>query len=572
MRMKKLNYRFASFFTALFLTLFIGCTSANRKPFSSVDAAGSSLVIDYGEILRKVREVIKQPSNIAQVRVSRNVPESALIEYLQYHPDKINAEQSELLKVVAEESITQTDPTKHLRLIPLPGTPGYSDLKVYVSHPYYLKNKLIRESNLVQTWIDFLNQAETKIMLNVFDFDLVEVAGALIEKAKSGVLVTVGIDKGTIKQRPEVSYIYDYLNDNGVKVVAVDSVTLNHQKMAILDWDYPEKAKVLFSSGNLTQSCLGLEGDLKKLPPEVRTQRSVPNANHVMTMNSWLIANLVFNELTKTMDENYQYRGSQYPILGSYQITGPGVNPETLEAYPENSVIVSFSPGGGFKNINKNIISHFIKASDGPIRMIQFAFSSKEVATALLEKAQEQKEKFNFLSIGDTPFAMQEWSQFLSMSGLERSKAVGNNGEFTQSSSLPFRDAVGVSGYKKLRSRIKIAPWYYSAGKVKYDGETYDVNAKIHHKVLSAGSFAILGTSFNFSDNAQKNNEQILVFKSKELVDVVEGMTKWLAEKSNVSVYGEAMRRNRVRKRMPIDPLPVVEAVEDGMAERQESQ
>jgi hypothetical protein len=36
--------------------------------------------------------------------------------------------------------------------------------------------------------------------------------------------------------------------------------------MAAIDWDLPSKAKVLFSSGNLTQSCLNPNGDLAGVP------------------------------------------------------------------------------------------------------------------------------------------------------------------------------------------------------------------------------------------------------------------------------------------------------------------
>lgn len=509
----------------------------------SVDA------VQYDVIFKKTREVLKQSNRKDQVRISKNVSESVLIEYLHQNPEKINADRKELLAIVRKESKVQTDPTKHLRLIPPVGLPGYSDLKIFVSHPYYMGDQLVKESNLVKEWIHFLNQAETRIMLNVFDFDLMEVAIALVVKAKAGVAVTIGIDNETIEERPEVSKIYQYLKKNGVNAVAVNSVNLNHQKMAIIDWDQPAKAKVLFSSGNLTQSCLGFEGDLKEIPKELRPERSVPNANHILTMNSWLIANLAHNELTKTMDEKYKYRGAQYPVLGSYQITGPGVDPQTFEAYPENSVIISFSPGGGNRNINRNIIGHFIKSSNGPIRMIQFAFSSEDVTEALLEKAQHQGEKFNFLSVGDTPFAMQNWSQFLKLSGLKRVKNKAREDEFIQLNDLPFQDVLGKTTYTKLRSKIRIAPPYYSNGKVKINGKFYPVSAKIHHKVLSAGPFSVLGTSFNFSKNAQKNNEQILVFKNKELAMTVDGMTKWLADKSIRSVFEEAGRRNSLVKK-----------------------
>jgi phosphatidylserine/phosphatidylglycerophosphate/cardiolipin synthase-like enzyme len=514
----------------------------------SIECFSKATNVQYDLIFEKTREVLKQSDKSDQIKIAKSVPESAVVEYLQNHPDKLKASAQELIKIVKKESKIQNDPTKHLRLIPPKGMPGYSNLKVFVSHPYYLRKKLVPASNLVQVWSDFLEKAKKKIILNIFDFDLEQVAQILVKKARSGVDVIVGIDAGTIQSRPEVARIRDELVKGRVKVTEVDSVHLDHQKMAAIDWDNPQSAQVLFSSGNLTQSCLGPEGDLKNIPASKRPARSIPNANHVITLDSWLLANLVSNELIKTLDKRYHYRGKEYPQMGSYQITGPGVNPQTFEAYPENSLIISFSPEGGFRKINKNIIGHFIQKSTGPIRMIQFAFSSKDVTEALVGKAQVEGSKFDFMSVGDTPFAMQKWSQFLQMSGIERITNSHKEKEYVESSENTFRDVLGEENFKKLRSHIRTSTQYYSTGKVTIDGKEYEVSAKVHHKILSAAPFAIMGTSFNFSNSAQNNNEQILVFKNAYLVQVIEGMTKWLSEQGTRSVYEEAVRRNKFVK------------------------
>jgi hypothetical protein len=174
--------------------------------------------------------------------------------------------------------------------------------------------------------------------------------------------------------------------------------------------------------------------------------------------------------------------------------------------------------------------------------MIQFAFSAEEVGSAFIEKAQEQKDNFDFMSIGDTPFAMQDWSQFLWMTGVKRTK-VDQQVFFSEVSNPPFQNLMSPAAYKKFRSQIRIAPPEYSQGSVRVQGQSYKVSAKIHHKVLSTGPYAILGTSFNFSKNAQINNEQILVFKDAGLASMVEGMTLWLAKRSQRSVFEESVRR-----------------------------
>jgi hypothetical protein len=76
------------------------------------------------------------------------------------------------------------------------------------------------------------------------------------------------------------------------------------------------------------------------------------------------------------------------------------------------------------------------------------------------------------------------------------------------------------------------------------DGSSRDVSAKIHHKILTIADYAIVGTSFNFSKNAQGNNEQILIFREPDLARRVDGMTKWLAAQSGKTVTQEVERRN----------------------------
>lgn len=62
----------------------------------------------------------------------------------------------------------------------------------------------------------------------------------------------------------EVQKIFTKLKKSGIFIHAVDSVGLNHQKMMSIDWTIPGEGKVVFSSGNLTQSCIGAEGDLQR--------------------------------------------------------------------------------------------------------------------------------------------------------------------------------------------------------------------------------------------------------------------------------------------------------------------
>lgn len=524
-----------------FLLLFlVSCASPNlqRTPGNAPPTSP-----DYPVLFKKTREVM-----IPYDKTWKQIPEHMVVEEFQSRPELLEKAREDLITELTTTVSRDIDPASHVRLMPPPGMPGYSDLQFYVNHPYYLGGKIIKPTNLIKKWVEFINSAEKEIILNVFDFDLSEVADALIAKASQGVLVLVGIDKkSVIDHRPEVKEIHDRLIAGGVKVTAVLPVGLNHQKITAVDWSLPEKAAVLFSSGNLTRSCLEPEGDLKGTVP--LPAESVPNANHFMTMKSWVLANLVHHELIKTLDSAYLLRGRQYPQNGSYQVTGPGVDPQTFDPYPEPSLTISFTPGGGMKSVNKNIISHFVKRETGRIRMLQFAYSSEEVDKALLFRAEQDYQntgKFDFLSVGDTPFAMREWSRFLLMSGMKRIEDPETKKKtYLEDPENPWMKSLGPKLIQDVRKRVYIAPKIYGNNWVKVSGKNIKVNAKIHHKILATENYAIVGTSFNFSEGAESNNEQILVFRDRKLADIVDGMVRFLIKRSPGSVYKEGMRRNR---------------------------
>jgi phosphatidylserine/phosphatidylglycerophosphate/cardiolipin synthase-like enzyme len=530
--------------TKIFVILLLLSACASRHIASSPEGSGEERP-SYTAILKKTREILAPTFD--KKRASKNYSETDLVEYLYAHPEKMSAERSELLAAINVETKNR-DLTKHLRLVPPQGQPGYSDLKFYVSHPYYIDNDLKPADNLVEVWRNFIKKAQKKIILNVFDFDLMIVADDLITLAQKGVDVRVGIDKAVVKARPEVKLVFDKLIAGGVHAVEVASVSLNHQKMVAIDWEDEDLARALFSSGNLTQSCLGPEGDLVSVNKENRPVESVPNANHVLTMKSWIASNIIAHELSKTLGPVLRLRGSEYPMSGAYQVTGPGINPQTLEAYPNPSFILTFSPGGGYRSINQNVLGHLIKKTKGPIRMVQFAFSSIPVAEALLYRANQDlqtEHRFDFAAVGDTPFAMQYWSQFLKISGLKRIENEKGQTRFvTDEDSLWVKD-LSSNDLNILRENIHIAPKFYGLKKMKIGGTAYDVSAKIHHKLMSVGEYAVVGTSFNFSQGAENNNEQILVFHDPMMVKMVNGIARWLIEQSPRSVFEEGTERNK---------------------------
>lgn len=524
-----------------------------------------------------------------------------------------------LTEELANQTSANSPVSKHLRLINPYGPSGYSYQRTYVNHPYYALNargeKILKPaSNLIQQWLDFIRGAKSELMINIYDFDITEVAQAIVDQAKKRpkMKITIGIDAQVSRNKANVEKIIQLLKTrDNITVHTVESVGLNHQKIAVRDWSHPTKAKVLLSSGNLTYSCLHPKGDLydrslKLKYPKFDKKFGLPNANHLITMNSWVFAQLLHHEMTKTLTLGWRGK-KQYPLSGSFQITGPGVNQESLEAYPHPSLVTAFAPNGGASSvaqpsINQHLLVHFIEhvgrqaiedPNAGPVqvRMLQFAFSSEAVVQALFSLAQQQLQQqgqFYFASVGDRLFTLTPKSSFLKMQGLKIiPMAAGSNEYFWDPQNPWFTQfckngqllpttknscpdilswfAMDLAACKipnmeslmgQLAPMIRVAAPQYGTNKVlMVNLQTkqlyeYELSAKIHHKIMALAQgkeeFAVMGSSFNFSKNAEINNEQIVIFKSKDLYQIVNGMTEYLGQmKGSQSVFEQAIMKNK---------------------------
>lgn len=433
------------------------------------------------------------------------------------------------------------DPTEPLVLEWPNGTPGYTNVQLYANHRTYQNGQWTPAADLKKVVIDFIQGAQSKIIMNFYDFDRMEVADELVKKSEEGVDVTVGIDQGVIEERPEVKAVFERLkSQKKIRVHAVKSVGLNHQKIIVRDWDNPKKAKTLFSSGNLTQSCIGPEGDLVDVKPTPRI--SVPNANHIITLDGYLAALTAADNLIKTLDPDYQLEGRQYPLGGAFKIFGPSKSKNAQAPY----LILAFSPKGGLGDINRDITRRLILETRGPIRMLQFAFSSESIGEALIERARletSEGNSFDFKSVGDGPFAVRPWSVFLRLIGYEL-KEEKDFKEYVKSKENPLLKILGKEAYESLVRNIRIAPPVYREHTFKTEEGALKVNAKLHHKAMVSGDFVIAGTSFNFSENANTNNEQFLLFMDPDLAAGMTTVFDGLFMESKLSVEEEISRRN----------------------------
>lgn len=451
-------------------------------------------------------------------------------------------------KALLERFLQRNNPLEPFVLEPAPGKIGFGRLETYLTQPITLRGRLRPADNAEQAIVDFIDGAEDEIRFNVFDFDLDSIADAFIRAHKKGRKVLGGIDKGVIDVRPEVKAVYDKLVAAGIPVAAVDSVGLNHQKLIVRDWSKPTKAATLMSTGNFTKSCLSPGGDLAGT--SFHSPKSVPNSNMLKIIRSDELAAVVHHEITKTVDPNYALRGRDYPISGAYQIFG-----EELVPGKKRWMTVAFTPNGGLEDINQNFIGRVIKSTPGPSYTAQFAWASKKNEAALLEDAVACKKagtRFELHAVGDTPFAMQKWSVFLSIAGY-RLQGEGEKKGYVRipDSENKWLQTLGEKDYAEVLRDLKIAPLRYGNHSVRTPDGAFKLTAKIHLKVFVKGppgeQVGIFG-SFNFSEGAENNQEYIVAIVDDETNEILQATVTSLSDDSPRTIGDEAERRNIARE------------------------
>jgi hypothetical protein len=472
-------------------------------------------------------------------------PDTVTVEAIKVELDKLLADPALIakLKILA-------DPTVAYTIRSYQGKPAISSVETFVNHPtLYVKNgqSVVQPaSNLKQVVIDFIRGSKTEVWANFFDFDLMDVAEEFHQRAKNNVDVHIGIDKGNIETLERVKAVQTYLNGKqlpNLNVKAVASVGLNHMKVLVRDPGTPNAATLILS-GNLTQSCIGPEGDLKDLPVSLRPPESVPNANHAVLVKGQAPAIYARHQLQKVLVQEL-YGQSGFPIGGAYKFYEA---PQGVTArVPEPWMILSFSPNGGMGDINNDILKQVILSTHGPIRFLQFAFSSQMIIDALAtrvknDRANGYKNVADFGGLGDTIFAMRDFSVFLGMAGLQMDTTTKTYSPATNA----LVETLTPQELETIRKQTYIAPANYGEKTMTINGVSYKTSGKIHHKVMVVPdhSLAIAGTSFNFSQNAEGNNEQVAVFKNEKVAAAMTAAIDWLESESKVTVLDLATKRN----------------------------
>jgi len=499
-------------------------------------------------------------------------------------------------KVIEDDGLIKLMKTKGsvsqpLLIVDEKKTIAYDNMSFYANHPYNVKGKdgrvrQVKASDHKQIMIDIVNSAKKgdRLSFNFYDFDLPELADALIAAQKRGVKILGGVDKGVVESKPSANDIYKKLRAAGVPLEMVDSVGLNHQKlMALISKD--GQSKTLMSSGNPTQSCSGAEGDLKEVPPELRPKESIPNPNNMIVIDGDIPAVIATAEIEKNVV--YKMRGQkEFPVSGAYQLQGP-----KRPGYEHQDwMIMAFSPNGGLGDINRDIYTRVFRSASGPIYGAFFSFSSEELGLELTKKIvdeiQLRKKEGRPMTdlvkfVGDTRFAMRDFSILLRLSGYRLVEFDANNpnqlvntGEGPDKDpevfepakkgstikvyvedphdplSKPIRDLLSPEEWADFRQNIRITADWFKETKFEYDGKKLSFETKLHDKmfVFIRDFISNPGSSINFSNAGESNQEQIAIVFSKFIAEHVEGVINFLFDQysgANRSITSEVERRNK---------------------------
>lgn len=440
------------------------------------------------------------------------------------------------------------------------GSPGYTKIEAYFTTPRLIDGKVYPEDNVLEKLKSFISEAKSKIYINIFEFDLMEVADELVKAKNRGVEVNIGIDEEHIHNKENREKVLKKLQDANIDVTLVQTSKLNHQKLAVID-PGTEGAKSWLSSGNWTAGGIHPGGDL--MERGVGLEKSDPNANNVIIVHSKLLSIVVEHELRKTI--NHKLRGVRgdgaYPLSNSWHIKGPG---------DSKYMIISFSPNGGLGDVLSTMLSNLIKYSHGSIEFLHFANTAVEdLQSALLQRAMRDKkygDEFQFRFIGDRKFSLSSGSTALALSGIyfpSYKEVKAGVLEAYKPVSSPWVNAFSKEEFEKIQSSIRIAPIHlFDFQKVTMpDGSIETISRIQHNKLIIAGDASTIGSSLNPSQNSLGNQEQLVILNDSEITAQARAMFDWLyaqTDEKHSLKYQTDERNIRLEKRRNKVPKPKI--------------
>jgi hypothetical protein len=463
------------------------------------------------------------------------------------------------------------DPTEPVSLRTEDGSPGFVVVDVVANTEKVYEDGTRKPAEDIKSrLIEEIKKTKHSIRINIYDIDSMDIAEALVKLAAEGKEVIIGVDKDVPAERPGEVEVAKYLKKESAKYPKikfnklnreevpglhfglVDGVGLDHQKLVVIDAELPGEGLVILMTSNGTQSCMGKEGDAVDIPIEQRPKESIPNANHMIVIRSDILAQIVKHELEKVLVMGL--RGKEFPLRGAFRLYGEGAskaqNPDV-----DPFMMITFSPHHGEKgDIGKYMIERMIDTYCAEnFWAMEYAFSSVPIGNAIqrcVEKLKKEGKWMDFKGVFDGSFAKRNFSVPLAMSGLGL-MGSGDEREFVRIKDSPWRKTFAKKEeFEKFKNGIRIGPWIYATRIIKLaDGTEREITAKIHHKAMGVGVAWVAGSSYNPSEAAGSNNEQIAIFVRVEKINrEMTAIARGLYLQSKMTVEQEVLRWSEVDK------------------------
>ncbi|MDJ0681797.1 MAG: phospholipase D-like domain-containing protein [Xenococcaceae cyanobacterium MO_167.B52] len=409
----------------------------------------------------------------------------------------------------------QKDPAQDYNL------PQDSDIQVFLNHrntaekQYTDSYRKIQRpgDNLEAVIIEAINSAEVSIDIAVQEFQLSEIALALSKKKQQGVKIRIIIDNNysrswsdytqqeieglPARERDRYKQYFQLidLNQDGnlskqeianrdalvilknANIPLIDDTAdgskgsgLMHHKFIIVD-----RKEIITGSANFTLS--GIHGDFSN-------PKTKGNVNNLLKINNAELAQLFTEEFDYMWGDGVA--GSQNSKFG---LDKTWRSPQTI-SWNNTTVTVQFSPTSKKKDwqlSTNGLIGKTLDNGIASINLALFVFSEQKLADILQE---ESEEGVKIKALIDKDFVFRDYSEGLDMLGVALSKNCKD-----EANNNPWKNPIETVGIADLPP-----------------------GDKMHHKFATVNHDIVITGSHNWSNTANRNNDETLLIIQNETV------------------------------------------------------
>ncbi len=381
---------------------------------------------------------------------------------------------------------------------------------------------------VAKIYADYISRATFSLHIAIYDFRLTGEAaramiGALNERAKAGVDVRIAYHHATKERNPEV---FAALGDDPAPtgtdqfMTKFDPAVLRKGVQDTAELEPPVQDEPIDPGAHLMHSKYIIrDGNLQSA--------AVLMGSTNFTNDAWSLQdnNIVIFEQAPELARFYANDFGE--MWDSGKIANSGRDDTGTVTIDGMEVRVAFSPGQG-RQIDTDIASAIGTAEDR-LLVASMVISSGAVLGAMVDRAHRVAE---FGGIFDGPQmagVMKDWARVGKPEGSAQPHAAshGKRGHQASHHSQSLGQIRGAASSGKAQLFASIAPLLHAKPSQPYGANT--PHNFMHDKMAVCDNTVVTG-SFNFSTNATRNAENVVMIKSQQVADVfaayVEGLMK----------------------------------------------